>query len=371
VAKITDFGIAKLPNAQLTQTGVVIGTPYFMSPEQLKGETVDGRSDLFSLGALLYNLVSGSRPFQGEEVAAVASQVLYKDPHPLSEVVPGVPAALDGVLGRALAKPPAERYASGEELAADLAAVRQGETPQGAPSVAERTQTSGAVAAPRGMDASAELPVLELEDAPAVDDSKVAPTARASVAVASPRRRLALWGALSVLLGLSLLSAVVFRQEIAEREQLFVASRAASNGELARSEEILETLLESNPELASARDLLGEVSGQLVGPMLPIELSVKHRHRFGSCSGRLTLSDDGVVFSSKSHGTWRWPFEHIRAFGARGAWEISLQTDEDDMLGLLDEKNYNFSLLGEAIDEDVAKRYERLYQYRRDRPTGL
>ena len=63
--KIADFGIAKMPSAHLFQTGVVIGTPFFMSPEQILGESVDGRSDLFSLGAVFYNLVVGTRPFEG------------------------------------------------------------------------------------------------------------------------------------------------------------------------------------------------------------------------------------------------------------------------------------------------------------------
>jgi len=71
VPKIADFGIAKLPASKLTQEGNIVGTPYFMSPEQLRGEPLDGRSDLFSLGALLYNLVAGRTPFEGSDPAAI------------------------------------------------------------------------------------------------------------------------------------------------------------------------------------------------------------------------------------------------------------------------------------------------------------
>ena len=77
VPKLADFGIAKYASADLTQTGVIVGTPYFMSPEQLRGEKLNGRSDLFSLAALLYNLVVGQPPFHGSDLASIATQVLY------------------------------------------------------------------------------------------------------------------------------------------------------------------------------------------------------------------------------------------------------------------------------------------------------
>ncbi|GMR22775.1 MAG: hypothetical protein BMS9Abin37_1148 [Acidobacteriota bacterium] len=142
VPKIADFGIAKLPNTQLTQSGTVMGTPYFMSPEQLQGEDVDGRSDVFSLGALLYNLLTGAPPFRGNDLASITQQVLYKSPTPPSELVEGIPVDVDGVLARAMAKKPEERYQSGEELASDLARVRQGDSPQKPASFGEKTQES-------------------------------------------------------------------------------------------------------------------------------------------------------------------------------------------------------------------------------------
>jgi serine/threonine-protein kinase len=158
VPKIADFGIAKLLTASLTQTGVVMGTPYFMSPEQLRGDSLDGRSDLFSLAALFYSLVVGRRPFEGVELAAIASQVLYKDPAPPSEAVSDLPPSLDGVLARALMKSADDRYASGEELAEDLLAVQRGVAPRRAVSPGEKTQAS-AVMVPR-------LPLAESIDSP-------------------------------------------------------------------------------------------------------------------------------------------------------------------------------------------------------------
>jgi tetratricopeptide (TPR) repeat protein len=140
--KIADFGIAKLEDTHLTQTGAVIGTPYFMSPEQLEADEVDGRSDLFSLGSLLYAALAGRPPFVGADLSAITRQVLFKNPEPLSEVVTGIPRSLDGVLARALAKDPKDRYANGAELAHDLERVIRGEAPLRPLALGERTAES-------------------------------------------------------------------------------------------------------------------------------------------------------------------------------------------------------------------------------------
>jgi tetratricopeptide (TPR) repeat protein len=145
--KIADFGIAKLEDAHLTLTGDVIGTPYYMSPEQLEADEVDGRSDLFSLGSLFYALVAGRPPFLGPDMAAITRQILHKNPEPLSEVV-SAPRDVDGVVGRALAKDREDRYASGAELAEDVERVIRGTVPHRAVSLGEKTLTSGTAVAP-------------------------------------------------------------------------------------------------------------------------------------------------------------------------------------------------------------------------------
>jgi serine/threonine protein kinase len=119
---------------------MIVGTPYFMSPEQLRGEKLDGRSDLFSLAALLYSLLTGRPPFGGSELASIGSQVLYKDPVPPSELVPGIPPGLDGVMTLALMKSADDRHASAAELVDELVWVRQGKAPRRAPPLGLRTQ---------------------------------------------------------------------------------------------------------------------------------------------------------------------------------------------------------------------------------------
>lgn len=125
-AKIADFGIAKLAGSQLTQVGQLMGTPAFMSPEQWTGSAVDSRSDLFSLGAVLYWMFTGEKPFSGDTVTAISFKVVQGTPIPARQLNPALPAAIDNILSRCLAKNPEERYPTGKELAADLDAVKAG-----------------------------------------------------------------------------------------------------------------------------------------------------------------------------------------------------------------------------------------------------
>lgn len=115
--KVTDFGIARVTDSSKTKTGMVLGTPSYMSPEQLSGKKVEGRSDLFSLGVTLYQMLSGSLPFQGESMA----QLMFKianDPHPdIRTVNPALPACVAAVINKALAKDPEQRYQTGEQMA--------------------------------------------------------------------------------------------------------------------------------------------------------------------------------------------------------------------------------------------------------------
>jgi len=124
-AKIGDFGIAQLDLSHLTLPGRVLGTPAYMSPEQLEGQQVDGRSDLFSLGAVLYSAVTGFSPFQGNSATTVCFKVANREPLQATALVPELPHEMDAVIARALAKDPAERYQRGREFARDLRELRK------------------------------------------------------------------------------------------------------------------------------------------------------------------------------------------------------------------------------------------------------
>jgi len=117
--KVADFGIARLDTSELTQLGSVLGTVSHMSPEQLTGEAVDGRSDLYSCGVILYQLLTGERPFSGPP-AALIHKVLHETPAPVSQRVPGLTPALDAVVQTAMAKRAEERYPDARAFAAAL-----------------------------------------------------------------------------------------------------------------------------------------------------------------------------------------------------------------------------------------------------------
>jgi serine/threonine-protein kinase len=118
--KITDFGIARLIDVGRTRTGIVLGTPAFMSPEQLEGKNVNGHTDLFALGVSLYQLLTGQLPFRGASMTKLMF-VIANEPHEsVTTVRPDLPACLDPIVDRALAKNPADRFQTGAEMAAAL-----------------------------------------------------------------------------------------------------------------------------------------------------------------------------------------------------------------------------------------------------------
>ena len=127
--KVMDFGIAKVPASELTRAGEVFGTPSNMSPEQALGDALDGRSDLFSLGTVLYHLVTGRRAFTGENLPKILSAVVNQTPPPPSRSAE-VPAGVDQVVAMALAKSPNDRYQTGEAMAEDLEDVGAGRAPR-------------------------------------------------------------------------------------------------------------------------------------------------------------------------------------------------------------------------------------------------
>lgn len=128
--KIMDFGIARTAVSELTVTGHVLGTPAYMSPEQINGKAVDGRSDIFSLGVIAYWLLTGVKPFDAESVTELCVLIAGKEPLPPNEVCTGLSADYNYVLLRALAKDPAKRYQKAGEFAADLQDLRSERKPR-------------------------------------------------------------------------------------------------------------------------------------------------------------------------------------------------------------------------------------------------
>lgn len=118
--KIMDFGIAQIPAGSRTQAGTVLGSPKYMAPEQVVGQATDGRADIFALGVVLYEMLTGVTPFNGDNLSAIMYKILHEDPAPPSTVNLGVPPVFDRIISRALAKRPEDRYQTAGEFARDL-----------------------------------------------------------------------------------------------------------------------------------------------------------------------------------------------------------------------------------------------------------
>jgi eukaryotic-like serine/threonine-protein kinase len=181
--KVMDFGIARAAGPDAVQTAVIMGTAAYVSPEQASGSAVDARSDLYSLGVVLYEMLTGRQPFIGDNPVAVAAMHVTERPDPPSAHRAGLPPGVDAVTERLMAKDPADRYASAEELRADLAAVlASGEAPATVPI------GTGAGSPPPNQvltPASAVPPTTTMRPTPAVPPAGATPSA----APPSTRRR--------------------------------------------------------------------------------------------------------------------------------------------------------------------------------------
>jgi serine/threonine-protein kinase len=165
--KLMDFGVAKAETGvELTTTGQFMGTPLYMAPEQALGEAVDGRADLFSLGSVLYTLLTGRRAFEADSVPRVLNLVTYRYPPPPSAVVTSLPADVDYVVARAMAKRKEDRYADGRALAEDIQDLLADRTPRHRAGWVMPEQGDETVVRHRRAPSAEQLPELDLIEEP-------------------------------------------------------------------------------------------------------------------------------------------------------------------------------------------------------------
>jgi eukaryotic-like serine/threonine-protein kinase len=182
LVKLADFGVARLDASDLTRTGESVGSPSYISPEMLLGHPVDGRADIFSLGVLVYEMLTGSKPFVGDSLAALYHQTLSIDPPPPSRADPEIGSAWDAVVARMLAKRPESRYPSAAELLEDLRSLQAGRPPRLVPEPPAERSAPLTLAEPESIPE----PVLDRVIADGMRDSSrptpIAPAAKALVA---------------------------------------------------------------------------------------------------------------------------------------------------------------------------------------------
>jgi len=200
--KVTDFGIARFTSAttsDLTRTGTMIGSPAYMSPEQIRGEKLDGRSDLFSLGVVLYELLTGTRPFPGESITTLVYQILHTEPRDPREIRADLPAASREVMAVLLAKQPDKRPENARAFLGELKRIEKFQRES------EMTRRAIAVAAapdPRAAAAPPFPPRSDVPTPPAAPPPSAAPTVGAPPPARGPRA--------PVVVGIALLAAVLF-----------------------------------------------------------------------------------------------------------------------------------------------------------------
>jgi serine/threonine protein kinase len=195
-AKIADFGVARLPTSELTQTGASLGSPAYMSPEQIHGSPLDGRSDLFSLAAVLYEALCGKRPFSGDDLPSLVYSIAHETPVPISRRVRQLPSGLDAFFDRALAKDPAQRFPDGEAFGrAFVESSRQPAAPRLDETVVQEERE--------------ETPRPDATDL-AADSDEREPSEPPSTARSRPGRFLGLKFSMAALLSITLMGATYF-----------------------------------------------------------------------------------------------------------------------------------------------------------------
>ena len=324
--KLVDFGIAKMEAPGLTATGEFIGTPSYMSPETFAGDAIDGRSDLFSLGVILYQLLTGERPFEAESVSQTIYRVLHTEPVKPSERNPELGSEWDYVCRKLIAKDPGERYPHAEALSADLDAMARGSF--------------------------------------VVPDPTAATTPITTSMFASHRRRWILGGALLFVLlaffGRGTLETgdaeAPPRESSADADAgalLESAERAIERGELDQGAQLLDAYEAHVPEggerLAALADNLER---ERFLTSLPFRFVARHEHRIGHCTGDLVLGAREVRYESSRHA-WSWRVDAIQVLERVNGERLSIEAPDED--GEL--KDYELTFLRPSLAQSDFERY--------------
>ena len=322
-AKIADFGIAKLNLAHFTLPGKVLGTPAYMSPEQLSGEGVDGRSDLFSLGVILYAMVTGHSPFQGNSATTVCFKVANREPVAASALDLTLPRELDEVIARAMAKNPEERYQRGAELAEDVRLVQQMFKPGS-------TTTSLRAVAPLAT-ASTGTRNRTTRQAAAPGTSRVAQVAKADKAVRTAVRKAPIR---DLILGASTLIVLVFvaaqtRLQVTSSREVSAYVAPAAVGSSPNSAKDVPGAaavgVPATPAPASTpprkrRPPTAHATSPIVVPLSNLDLAVQHQFKDATL---FVWVDDKLMLTKPLHGAAQ---KHLVVFnGLKGVESETLK----------------------------------------------
>ena len=316
VAKIMDFGISKSVGT-MTRTGQVLGTPYYMSPEQVMGRELDGRADLFSFGVVLYEMATGERPFTGENVTTIIYKIVNESPVPACQLQVGVHPGLSNAIARSLAKKPEERYQSGAELAVDLenfrslkpvddgkaTTVLQGRSGSRAHAIASATAigTATALKTVRLQTAAPTIPIAK---------SSVGPREDTNSRQKSSRVKKLAWTAVALfLLLLGTLNKARRQKEVAYGQAVATARELSRKSGLEKEPETpkqtAEAAVTQSKEIRTAATAVPAEVSNASNPETGKEIETSRR-----VSIRFTSNPEGALvrFDGRSSLTWKTPF---------------------------------------------------------------
>jgi predicted Ser/Thr protein kinase len=216
--RLVDFGIARISASTITQANAIMGTPYYMSPEQITGKRVDSRADIFSVGAILYELLTSEKAFLGDQISTIIYKIVNEEPLPLRSYVKDIPVGLDAIVRKALAKDPDARYQTCGDLIGDLTDYLRGAAP--APPNVHRTSAAPAAGETVRIGPAA-IPAI---DAPSAGVERAAP--------AASRKRRLLWGGLTAaIFGLAVVGVLLWKTSTPERSAPPVAEKTRTSTE--------------------------------------------------------------------------------------------------------------------------------------------
>ena len=395
--KIMDFGIAHVVGSELTAEDDVLGSPYYMAPEQLAKGTIDRRTDLFSFAVVLYRMLTGALPFEGDSFAAIAQSILNDQPVPPDQRNPSITATLRSVILRCLEKKPDDRYDSAEEVDHALKSARLGtsgsavtrrvaperrspQRPVGSrsPSLSSSARSSCSDSPPPVRKTRAppthrlrtssipnrHRPTAVEPDDPAPSDDEPPPSDIVPPPDIEPPQTVQADPKPPPPPPMPDPTTTVPPTTVPEvatptmADLFYEARMCLERGELEESQAWLEELLLKDPSFEGASELLVEVTDRIWEEKLPLTFSARHNHRFGGCDGELNLTTLGVRYVSDDHD-WAWSHEEIRVLERPDGETFFVETFEKDIIGLGKNKRYKFVLDGGLTAEDWI-RYERV-----------
>ncbi len=291
---ICDFGVARVDTSTLTQSGTAVGTPSYMSPEQVMGKKIDKRSDIFSIGCILYEFLTGRRPFEAESITTVIYKIINEEPPAISEIKKGLPAGFEKIINKALAKDPNERYQNCKQLIEDLRNLDR---------LSDKTIA---------VTVARELPVIEEEEKEEEAPEKEKKKSRLGLilGITIPVFLIILAGGayfynqqtgklpfvndvvqkIEGLLGLSLTKEVALTIE----QKLAMAKESFEKGDYAETQRLAEEILAEDPDNTEAKEYLDKAKEALKPPPDPRELKlieIKESFDKGSFNETIRLAE--------------------------------------------------------------------------------